>query len=280
MKRTGSIPPQASGSGSLPPYPLGRRLNTANLSFLLFLLLVLGSLPVLRGSGRAIDPLDHLSRFLGDFFPPDLSVLPSVTVALWETIQIAAMATVGGLVLALLVGVAAARTIAPRALVLLTRLLLNGIRTVPSLIWAVIAVAMFGANALAGVVALTFYSLGYLGKFFSESFESLDMDVLRGLRDLGAGRWQAFQFGLWPAVRPLIWSHTLWMLEYNIRSASIIGYVGAGGIGLQLLRYQEFAQWDRFATVLICIFLIVVFLDTLSGWVRRHLTHSSGGPSA
>ncbi|MEY3000563.1 MAG: hypothetical protein RL648_777, partial [Verrucomicrobiota bacterium] len=73
---------------------------------------------------------------------------------------------------------------------------------------------------------------------------------------------------------------TLWMLEYNIRSASIIGYVGAGGIGLQLLRYQEFAQWDRFATVLICIFIIVVLLDTLSGWVRRHLARSAGGPSA
>lgn len=279
MKRP-TLTPDGGGPAGLPPYPLQRRLNTANISFLLFLLLVLGSLPVLRGSGRAIDPLASLGRFLRDFFPPDLSVLPTVAVALWETIQIAAMATVGGLVLALLVGVAAARTIAPRPLVLLTRLLLNGIRTVPSLIWAVIAVAMFGANALAGVVALMFYSLGYLGKFFSESFESLDMDVLRGLRELGAGRWQAFQFGLWPAVRPLIWSHTLWMLEYNIRSASIIGYVGAGGIGLQLLRYQEFAQWDRFATVLGCIFLVVVFLDTLSGWVRRHLAHSAGGPSA
>lgn len=279
MKRPPHPQPLPTTS-EVPPYPLRRRLNTANISFLLFLLLVLSSLPVLRGSGRAIDPLNSLGRFLRDFFPPDPSVLPTVAVALWETIQIAAMATVVGLVLALLMGVAAAHSIAPRALVLLTRLLLNGIRTIPSLIWAVIAVAMFGANALAGVVALTFYSLGYLGKFFSESFESLDLDVVRGLRELGAGRWQAFQFGLWPVVRPLIWSHTLWMLEYNIRSASIIGYVGAGGIGLQLLRYQEFAQWDRFATVLACIFLVVVFLDTLSGWVRRHLAHSAGGPSA
>jgi phosphonate transport system permease protein len=272
--------PESSPVPKLPAYPVERRFNTANISFLLFIALVVSSLPVLRGSGRSIDPLEQLGRFMGDFFPPDLSVLPSVLVALWETIQIAAMATVGGLILALLVGVAAARTIAPRALVLCTRLILNGIRTIPSLIWAVIAVALVGANSLAGVIGLTFYSLGYLGKFFSESFESLDMDVVHGLRDLGAGRWQAFQFGLWPVVKPLIWSHTLWMLEYNIRSASIIGYVGAGGIGLQLLRYQEFAQWDRFATVLICIFIIVVLLDTLSGWVRRHLARSAGGPSA
>ena len=160
------------------------------------------------------------------------------------------------------------------------RLLLNGIRTLPSLIWALLAVAMLGANALAGVVALCMYSVGYLGKFFSEAFESLDTEVARGLRQLGAGRIQAFPYGLWPAVRPLIWSHTLWMLEYNIRSASIIGYVGAGGIGLQLLRYQEFGQWDRFATVLICIFAIVIGLDALSGWVRRQLVADAGGPSA
>jgi phosphonate transport system permease protein len=269
-----------SHAPQLPGYPLRRRINTANISFLLFILLIASSLPVLRGSGRDIEPLKQLTRFLAEMFPPDLTILPTVLMAIWETVQIAAMATVGGLALALLIGVAAARTISPKALVVMTRLFLNGIRTVPSLIWAVIAVAMFGANSLAGVVGLTLYSLGYLGKFFSESFESLDMDTVHGLRDLGGSRWQAFQFGLWPVVRPLIWSHTLWMLEYNIRSASIIGYVGAGGIGLQLLRYQEFAQWDRFATVLMCIFCIVVLLDTLSSWVRRHLAQSSGGPSS
>jgi phosphonate transport system permease protein len=264
----------------LPGFPLRRRINTASLSFVLFFILVASSLPVLQGSGRGINPLEQALRFGGQFFPPDLSILPTVLKALWETVQIAAMATVFGLGLSLIAGVAAARGIAPRWLVWLTRMGLNGIRTIPSLIWAVLAVAMFGANSLAGVIGLTFYSMGYLGKFFSEAFESLDMDAARGLSELGADRWQAFQFGLWPGVRPLIWSHTLWMLEYNIRSASIIGYVGAGGIGLQLLRYQEFAQWDRFATVLCCIFVIVVGLDTLSGWVRRHLTAQAGGPSA
>ncbi len=128
----------------------------------------------------------------------------------------------------------------------------------PSLIWALIAVAAVGANPLAGVIALTFYSLGYLGKFFSDAFESADAGVMRGLRAIGADAVQAFRYGLWPQAAPLIGSHALWMLEYNIRSAAIIGYVGAGGIGVLLHSYQEFYQWDRFCTVLLFILAIVI----------------------
>jgi phosphonate transport system permease protein len=124
---------------------------------------------------------------------------------------------------------------------------------------------------LAGVAALPLYSVGCLGKFLSDIFEAADFRAAHYLRRAGASRWQAMQYGLWPDLRPQLWSQVLWMLEYNIRSASIIGYVGAGGIGLQLLRYQEFGQWDRFATVLLCIFLVVIGLDALSSRVRRQL---------
>jgi phosphonate transport system permease protein len=125
---------------------------------------------------------------------------------------------------------------------------MNGIRTIPSLIWALIAVAIVGANPLAGVIALTFYSIGYLGKFFSDAFESVDMDVARALRALGARRIQAFQFGVWPHARPLVWSYSLWMLEYNIRSAAIIGYVGAGGLGMLIHTYMEYYELAKFGT--------------------------------
>ncbi|NBD36950.1 MAG: phosphonate ABC transporter, permease protein PhnE [Verrucomicrobia bacterium] len=259
------------GKSPLPAGDWRKRLGIVNLSFWLFVLLVISSLPVLQGSGRDVDTLEQMRRFFAKFLPPDLSILDEVGVALWETVQIAAMATAFGVVISLILGLAGARGLSPRWLVVGTRFGLNVIRTLPSLIWALLAVAMVGANTLAGVIGLTFYSVGYLGKFFSEAFESLDPSVAEALRRLGADRWQAFQYGLWPTVRPLVWGHTLWMLEYNIRSASIIGYVGAGGIGLQLLRYQEFGQWDRFATVLLCILVIVVGLDSLSGWIRRKL---------
>jgi phosphonate transport system permease protein len=149
---------------------------------------------------------------------------------------------------------------------------LNVIRTLPSLVWALLAVAVVGANPLAGVVALTFYSMGYLGKFFADGFESADLRVAAGLRALGADRVQAFQFGLWPQARPLVFSHSLWMLEYNLRSAAIVGYVGAGGIGVRLHEYQEYAQWDRFATVLLCILVLVTALDYAGERVRARLT--------
>ena len=127
-------------------------------------------------------------------------------------------------------------------------MILNVIRTIPSLLWALLAVVIVGSNPLAGVIALTFYSVGYLAKFFSETFEAANTDAQKALRSLGASPLQAFQYGLWPNARPIIWSHCLWMLEYNVRSASIIGYVGAGGIGLHLKLYAESADsWNKFS---------------------------------
>jgi phosphonate transport system permease protein len=181
------------------------------------------------------------------------------------------MATLFAGVIALPLAVAGAQNIAPRWMNLTTRMILNVIRTLPSLIWALLAVAVVGPNPLAGVIGLTFYSIGYLGKFFSDAFESIDTQVPDGLELAGADRIQAFQYGLLPQVKPLIMSNVLWMLEYNIRSAAIVGYVGAGGIGLLLHTYQEFGQWDRFSSVLICILVLVTALDFFGEWLRARI---------
>ena len=163
----------------------------------------------------------------------------------------------------------------------MTRMLLNMIRTIPSLLWALLAVVIVGSNSLAGVIALTFYSIGYLGKFYSEAFEAADVRVRSALRDMGASRMQAFQYGLWPNVKPLIWSHSLWMLEYNVRSASIIGYVGAGGIGLHLKLYADSPNsWDKFSTVLLCILFIVTLLDFLGERIRKRIKQRLTGENA
>lgn len=273
------LPPQQKAPGQpLPETPWYQRLNLLNTTLLIFLLAVIFSGTRIEGNERDLDVWQNLGRFLADFFPPDLSVLGQTWAALVETVEIAILATFSAILLSLVIGLGAAQTIAPKWLVVSMRMLLNVIRTIPSLIWAVIAVAAMGANALAGVAALTLYSTGYLGKFFSEAFESVDMKVARSLRGIGADPLQAFQYGIWPHAKPLIWSHCIWMLEYNIRSASIIGYVGAGGLGLQLHAYQEFHQWDRFATVLICILCVVTLLDFLSERVRRRITRR-GSPN-
>jgi phosphonate transport system permease protein len=262
---------------ALPPLPWHERLNVLNVTLLLFVLAVIFSAPAMTGSGRELAYWENTTRFLGRFFPPDFSVLPQVLTSLVETAQIAVMATFFATGLALVIGALAARTISPRWLVAVMRLVLNAIRTVPSLLWALIAVAIVGANPLAGVLGLTAYSLGYLGKFFADAFESVDVEVARALRALGAHPVQAFQHGVWPHARPLVWSYGLWMLEYNLRSAAIIGYVGAGGLGVLLHSYQEYYAWDKFATVLLCILVLVTLLDLLGEWVRSRITKKTGG---
>ncbi len=273
--------PAARPTGEYPELKWHERLNVLNVSLLIFLVAVVLSSPVVKGSGRDLDYLGNFIRFAGNFFPPDFSaqVVGVTLLALLETIQMAVMATFFAVILSFPLAAAGAQTVSPKWLVIVARMIMNMIRTVPSLIWALIAVAVVGANSLAGVVALTFYSMGYLGKFFSDAFESVDVEVAKSLRAIGADPLQAFQHGMWPHAKPLVWSYSLWMLEYNIRSAAIVGIVGAGGIGVQLFFYQDYGMWDRFATVLIFILVLVTVLDFLGEWIRKKVTNRTNRPA-
>lgn len=258
-----------------PPAPPSK-LNAFRVTLILFALAVVFSWPALGGSGRSLPLGENLHAFLLRFWPPDFSIWPRISIALWETFQIAVLSTLFATLISIPLAVAASQNIAPAPVVWVTRGLLNLVRSIPSLVWALLAVAVLGANSLAGVVALTFYSLGYLGKFFSDAVESADAAVAEALKAGGADAIQCFQYGIWPHAKPLIWSHSLWMLEYNIRSAAIIGYVGAGGIGVYLHSYQEFAQWDRFSAVLVCLLCLVIVLDFAGQRVRKQFAITGG----
>jgi phosphonate transport system permease protein len=271
MRTRPSIDNAGTSQQPVEPMPWHGRLGPFQVAGLIFALAFVVSLPALRGSGRSLDYSDNLRRFLGQFMPPDFAVSAQAWQALIETGRMAVLATVFAALLALIVAPLAARTVAPGWLVWPVRLMLNLVRSIPSLVWALLAVAIVGANPRAGVIALTCYSLGYLGKFFSDAFEAVDTRPADALRAAGAHPVQAFQFGLWPEVKPLIWSHTLWMLEYNVRAGTIIGYVGAGGIGTLLYTYQEFYQWDRFAAVLCFILVVVTVLDLAGARLRAAL---------
>jgi phosphonate ABC transporter permease subunit PhnE len=259
---------------SIPKPPWHSRLNAVTISLAVFLVSIVLSLPALRGSGRAVDVVQAFLRFAGRFFPPDFAVFPETMAGLGETFQIAVLATLFAIVVSIPLGILGARSAAPIAAVAAARMALNLIRTMPSLIWALIGVAMVGSNPLAGVIGLTLYSVGYLGKFFADAFESVDRGTATALKTIGANWIQSFQYGLWPHAKPLIWSYSIWMLEYNIRSASIVGLVGAGGLGVQLVAYQEYGQWDRFATVLLVLLVTVTLLDLLGEWIRKQITGS------
>ncbi len=252
--------------------PWHSRFDLMGITFLLFLAGAIGSLPSIEGSGRNLDYLGNLARFAEQFFPPDWSILGQTLDGLMETIQIALVSTFLAIALSFVISLGASRNVSPPWVLWPTRMALNVIRTIPSLLWALLCVVLVGSNSLAGVIALTFYSTGYLAKFFSETFESTDPSAQKALKSLGAGPVQAFQYGLWPNARPIVWSHCLWMLEYNVRSASIIGYVGAGGIGLHLKLYAESANsWNKFSVVLLCILAIVTLLDFTGERIRQSL---------
>ncbi len=245
------------------------RLDGVDWSFSLFLVLVAVAALGVEGSGRDLDYWANLTRFAGRFWPPDLTVLPQVCTGLIETARIAVVSTALALLLSLPLALASSRTIAPWYLAIPARLVLNAVRTVPSLIWAVLAVAVVGANSFAGMLALTGYSVGYLATFFAQSIDAADQWPAASLRAMHANPVQAFRWGTWPQLRPQLASHGLWMLEYNLRSAAIVGYVGAGGVGTLLHTYQEYAQWDRFATVMLAILVLVTVIDWAGQRLRR-----------
>ena len=241
----------------------------------------IGSMFTIEGSGRDLDYWGNLRRFASQFFPPDWSILGRTWTGILETVQIALASTFLAIIISIILSVGAARNIAPFWILWPTRMLLNIIRTIPSLLWALLAVVIVGSNQLAGVIALTFYSVGYLAKFFSEAFEAANSDAQCALRTLGASPLQAFHYGLWPNARPLIWSQCLWMLEYNVRSASIIGYVGAGGIGLHLKLYADSANsWNKFSMVLLCILVIVTLLDFAGEKIRKSIRDKLDGKNS
>jgi len=194
--------------------------------------------------------------------------------ALVETLQMAVIGTVFGILLSWPLAALAAKNIGPRRIRPIVRFLLNGIRTVPSLIWALLFVAAVGLGTLAGVLALIAYSIGYLTKFFYESFESVDPGPPDALQEIGASGLQRFLHAVWPAAKPAVLSSGFFMLEYNVRAASILGIVDAGGIGFYIKQYIDYRAFPVVTVSLLMILGVVVLFDAVSGLVRKKLLHS------
>jgi phosphonate transport system permease protein len=225
--------------------------------------------------------LARAADFLGRMFPPagsrdDLTGqwLP----ALLKTIQMGLLGTTIGALLSLPLGVMAARNLSPRWLTMLTRGLLNLIRTVPSVVWGLFFVAAVGLGPAAGVLALSVYTVGYLGKFYFETFEATDDAAAAALRLANASRPQVFQYAILPQSLPLLANYTLFIFEYSIRAATILGVVGAGGIGYYFQVYLGNFDYQRAASLLLLLLAVVVALDWLSGRARRWLL--TGTPTA
>lgn len=219
-----------------------------------------------------------LSTFGSEFWPPDFTVWQEALAGLVETVQIAILGTLIGFALSLPLGLFASTTLFSRTVTLPARLAAAGTRVPPSILWAIFFVIIFGLGPLAGVAAIALYSMGFLAKLQYEAFEGIPRDALEALRAMGATRLQVAWHAAVPEAANALRSQALFMFEYNVRASTVVGLVGAGGIG-QLLRIQlQFFQYDRVFATLLIIFAAVLLIDAASLVIRRRFMETDQGP--
>jgi phosphonate transport system permease protein len=204
--------------------------------------------------------------------PPDFSKLPDVAWPALETVDIAIFGTLAGVAMALPLAVLAATNVTPsRALYYASRATIGFTRAVPDLVWALLFVTAVGLGPFPGGLALAVHSIGMLGRLFAETIENMDMAPIDALALTGANRMQVFTHGVVPSVLPALLGIGLYRLDENIRSSLVLGFVGAGGIGFQLLTAMNLFQYREVSLLLIVIFVIVFAAERLSAVCRERL---------
>jgi phosphonate transport system permease protein len=221
--------------------------------------------------GRIIEGTPRMWRFLGEMVPPNWTVVDTVLGAALETLQIAIIGTTVGAVIALPLGFMAANNVARPPVRNTTRILLNGIRSVPVILYALFFVVAVGLGPMAGTLAIIIYSVGMLGKFYSEAVETIDPRVTEAIWATGATRLQVLRYAVLPQMLPHFVDYTLYRLEINFREATILGLVGAGGIGFYITLYMRSFTYDRVATITLVILVVVMALDLISSYLRSKL---------
>lgn len=198
---------------------------------------------------------------------------------LLETILIAFMATTLGVVGGFLLSFPAARNLSPNKWVLwITRRYLEVARTVPELVWALIFVFCFSVGPMAGVMAIGLHATGALGKLYSEVNENIDMRPLEGVKASGGTWFDQIRYGAVPQVLPNIISYTLLRFEINVRSSSIIGYVGAGGLGQEFRTALSFQEYTDLSALFVIIFVTVIIIDYGSEKLRHRIIGMEAAP--
>ncbi|HEI6986747.1 TPA: phosphonate ABC transporter, permease protein PhnE [Yersinia enterocolitica] len=198
--------------------------------------------------------------------------LPIQLPLIWETLQLAVASTILSVMVAIILAfLAANNTQIPSWLRLSIRTFVAFLRTMPELAWAVMFVMAFGIGAIPGFFALALHTIGSLTKLFYESLETASDKPVRGLAACGAGKLQRMRFALWPQVKPIFLSYSFMRLEINFRQSTILGLVGAGGIGQELMTSIKLDRYDQVSMTLLLIIIVVSLLDYTSGKLRKRV---------
>lgn len=207
-------------------------------------------------------------------FPPRWSYMETLWWPLWDTINIATLGTLLGIIIAVPIAFLAARNTTPSTLVVrpVALLIIVASRSINSLIWALLLVAIIGPGILAGIIAIALRSIGFIAKLLYEAIEEIDQKQVEAITATGAGRAQIIDYAVVPQVLPAFFGISVFRWDINIRESTILGLVGAGGIGLQLQASLNVLAWPQVMLIFIVILATVVVSEWISAKVRAAIT--------
>lgn len=222
--------------------------------------------------GKLITGLPRLGHWIASAWPPAMNELPLFAQRTAETIAMAAIGTTLATGLAIPMAVLASRNVTPwPAFYHPARWILNVLRGVDSFVFALIFVAAVGLGPFAGVLGIALHTWGSAAKQFADHIENAQMGPFHAVGTAGAGRITAIRYAILPDVAPVLLSTALFWWEFNVRASTVLGVVGAGGIGQELKNSLDLLDFSRLFTIIAFILIVVTLLDQLSGWLRRRL---------
>ena len=223
--------------------------------------------------GLIIRKFDKLMDLMVKLFHPKWSFFDKVTRPLVDTIKMSILGTVIGCALALPVAVLSSTNIDKnRAIVSVLRFILALIRTLPTLVIALVCALIFGLGTFAGTLAISIFTFGIVAKMLYESIETIDMGPFEAMEAMGANKFQAFWSACVPQILPVYLSHSLYCFEMNVRASAILGYVGAGGLGITINERIGWRDYEGLGMVLLTLFVVVVAIEFLSEYLRGKLS--------
>ena len=218
------------------------------------------------------DSSKYFGAILSRMLPPDFSNLNELVYAMFETIEIAFLGTFIAIVLSIPLGLFSARNLAPNYFVyLICKTIVIFFRAIPEFIIAMILVIAIGFGAMPGVLALGLHTMGFLAKFYAEDIEHINKGPIDALKSSGATKSQIISFGVIPQILPSFVANNLYILDRNVRMATMLGIVGAGGIGYELQSSFRMFEYERVSAIIILIFVTIFIIDHLSAFIRSKI---------
>lgn len=208
-----------------------------------------------------------------DMFPPKFSYANSVWQPLFDTIKMSVLGSAIGSVVAIPFSVLAASNITKnRVVVSIVRLFYSIVRTIPTLVAALVATYIFGLGSFAGMIAIAIFTFAYVGKLLFEQIETVNMGAYEAMESMGATKFHAFLYAIVPQILPGYIANCLFCFEGNVRYSAILGFVGAGGLGMALKEKIGWREFDKVGMILLILFVTVMFIEYIGHAIRKKLT--------